>query len=53
MKRLAVIEKLQNFDGMISSLREIGLEVTIYAVTPIPLFRKLRGIQVATAKIYI
>jgi hypothetical protein len=32
MKRLAVIEKLQNFDGMISSLREIGLEVTIYAV---------------------
>lgn len=32
MKRLAVIVKPENVDGMISSLREMGLEATIYDV---------------------
>lgn len=32
MKRLAVIVKPENLDGMISSLREMGLEATIYDV---------------------
>jgi nitrogen regulatory protein PII len=30
MKRLAVIVKPENVDGMISSLREMGLKATIY-----------------------
>lgn len=32
MKRLAVIVKPENLDGMISSLRDMGLEATIYDV---------------------
>jgi nitrogen regulatory protein PII len=32
MKRLAVIVKPENLDSMISSLREMGLEATIYDV---------------------
>jgi nitrogen regulatory protein PII len=32
MKRLAIIVKPENVDGMISSLREMGLEATIYDV---------------------
>ncbi|MGH9978517.1 MAG: P-II family nitrogen regulator, partial [Nitrososphaeraceae archaeon] len=32
MKRLAVIVKPENVDGMISSLKEMGLEATIYDV---------------------
>ena len=32
MKRLAVIVKPENVDNMIASLREMGLEATIYDV---------------------
>ena len=32
MKRLAIIIKPQNLDGMISSLKEMGLDATVYDI---------------------